>query len=233
MGEKSEKTEKTGVKKVSYKKIRKSREVNLLIDRGNEILGILGYTEHSQVHATLVASRAAWLLKELGYPEHVAELARIAGYMHDIGNSINRHDHAHSGAILAYGILKDMKMELTDAIIISSAIGQHDESTGTAIDAVSAALIIADKTDVRRNRVRNRIRENFDAHDRVNYAVLSTKLSVIREKKMIQMDMELDDRICSVMDYFEIFLQRMVMCRRASEILGFRFRLVVNGNKLA
>lgn len=152
--------------------------------------------------------------------------------MHDIGNAINRHDHAHSGAILAYEILKKLELPLEDAAIIASAIGNHDESTGTAVDVVSAALILADKTDVRRNRVRNQVIASFDAHDRVNYAALSSKLSVNAEKMVIQMDLELDDTMCSVMDYFEIFLQRMIMCRRAAEVLGCKFKLTANGSKL-
>ncbi|MDO4454055.1 MAG: HD domain-containing protein [Eubacteriales bacterium] len=217
---------------MTYEEIRKNEEINLLIEKGNEVLGTLGYTEHSKKHAAKVAASAGKILKELGYKKHSIELAKIAGYMHDIGNSINRHDHAQSGAILAYQILKEMKMPLEDVLVISSAIGNHDEGTGTAIDVVSAALILADKTDVRRNRVRNRVTASFDAHDRVNYAVLSVKLSVDKEKKVIQMDMELDDTMCTVMDYFEIFLQRMMMCRRAAEVLGCKFKLTANGSKL-
>ena len=140
--------------------------------------------------------------------------------MHDIGNSINRHDHAHSGAALAYQILKGMRMPLEDILVIVTAIGHHDESTGTAVDVVSAALILADKTDVRRNRVQNPNIASFDAHDRVNYAALSTSLEIKEEKKVIQVELELDDTMCTVMDYFEIFLQRMLMCKRAAEVLG-------------
>lgn len=219
-------------KDVTYKMVRSSEEVNLLIERGNEILGVLGYTEHSRKHAAKVAETAAGLLEDLGYGKHTIELARIAGYMHDIGNSINRHDHAHNGAILAYSILKDLGMALEDILTVVTAIGHHDEKTGTAIDVVSAALILADKTDVRRNRVQNPIPANFDIHDRVNYAALSVKLEVKREKKVIQMNLELDDAICTVMDYFEIFLQRMLMCKRAAEVLGYQFKLVANGNKI-
>lgn len=218
--------------KMTYEEIKKNEEINLLIARGNEVLGALGYTEHSKKHAAKVAATAGKILKELGYKKDQIELAKIAGYMHDIGNSINRHDHAQSGGILAYQILKELKMPLADAMIIASAIGNHDEGTGTAIDIVSAALILADKTDVRRNRVRNQVIATFDAHDRVNYAVLSVKLSVDKEKKVIQMDMELDDTMCTVMDYFEIFLQRMMMCRRAAEVLGCKFKLTANGSKL-
>ena len=157
---------------------------------------------------------------------------KIAGYMHDIGNSINRNDHAHTGAILAYQILKDLGMALEDVITITTAIGNHDEATGMAVDVVSAALILADKTDVRRNRVQNPIPANFDIHDRVNYAALSQTLEVKSEKRLIQMSLELDDSICTVMDYFEIFLKRMIMCRRAAEVLGCRFKLIANGSKI-
>lgn len=218
--------------KVDYKQIRENEEINLLIEKGNEILNELGYTEHSRKHASKVAESAGRILKELGYGKHKIELARIAGYMHDIGNSINRHDHAHSGAILAYQILKETDMPLKDILAVTTAIGHHDEATGTAVDAVSAALILADKTDVRRNRVQNENSSAFDIHDRVNYAALSSKLIIHKEKRMIQMDLELDDSISTVMDYFEIFLKRMMMCRRAAERLGCKFKLVANGNKL-
>ncbi len=152
--------------------------------------------------------------------------------MHDIGNSINRNDHAHTGAIMAYQILKNLGMPLEDAILVSTAIGNHDEATGTAVDVVSAALILADKTDVRRNRVQNPNPSNFDIHDRVNYAALSQILEVKSEKRLIQISLELDDSICTVMDYFEIFLKRMMMCKRAAEVLGCRFKLIANGSKL-
>lgn len=214
---------------VTYQQIRKNEEVNALITRGNDVLKELGYTEHSRKHAAKVAETAGEILEKLHYTEHEIELAKIAGYLHDIGNSINRNDHAHSGAILAYQILKEQGMPLQDVLTIVTAIGHHDENTGTAIDVVSAALILADKTDVRRNRVQNVVLSDFDIHDRVNYAALASTLQVEEEKKIIQMNLELDNTICSVMDYFEIFLQRMIMCRRAAEVLGYTFHLVVNG----
>ncbi len=217
---------------VTYKDIRQNEEIKLLIEKGHNVLGALGYTEHAAAHATKTAENAAMILSNLGYDEHTIELSRIAGFMHDIGNSINRTDHAHSGAILAYSILKAMGMNLNDAITIASAIGQHDEKTGTAIDAVSAALILADKTDVRRNRVRNQIISSFDTHDRVNYAVKTSKLSINKEDKSIKMEMELDEETCSVIDYFEIFLERMLMCRRAAEVLGCTFHTFANGSKI-
>lgn len=218
--------------KMDYKQIRENEEVNLLIEKGNETLNELGYTEHSRKHASKTAETAGRILKELGYGKHKIELAKIAGYMHDIGNSINRVDHAHSGAILAYQILKDGDLPLKDSLIVATAIGHHDEETGTAVDPVSAALILADKTDVRRNRVQNRNKATFDIHDRVNYAALSSKLIIQKEKRIIQMELELDDSICTVMDYFEIFLKRMIMCRRAAERLNCKFKLIANGSKL-
>ncbi len=218
--------------KTDYKQIRANEEINLLIEKGNDTLKELGYTEHSKKHAAKTAETAGRILKELGCGKHKIELAKIAGYMHDIGNSINRHDHAHSGAILAYQILKDTDLPLKDILVITTAIGHHDEDTGTAVDDVSAALILADKTDVRRNRVQNQNKATFDIHDRVNYAALSSRLIIDKEKRMIQMELELDDSICTVMDYFEIFLKRMMMCRRAAERLNCKFKLVANGNKL-
>ena len=215
-----------------YKSIRNNEEINLLIEQGNRTLCELGYTEHSKKHASKSAETAGKILKELGYGKHKIELAKIAGYMHDIGNSINRCDHAHSGAILAYQILKDTDMPLKDILVVTTAIGHHDEATGTAVDGVSAALILADKTDVRRNRVQNRNKATFEIHDRVNYAALSSKLIIQKEKRIIQMELELDDSICTVMDYFEIFLNRMIMCRRAAEHLNCKFKLVANGSKL-
>ena len=207
-------------------------EVNAYIEQGNRVLGALGYTEHSRGHAVKVAETAGNILDKLGYNQHTIELAKIAGYMHDMGNCVNRVDHAHSSAIMTFQILRDLKVPDEDIAVIVSAIGQHDEATGMAVDAVSAALILADKTDVRRNRVRNQVIANFDSHDRVNYAALESHLQIKKEKKVIQMELEMDDTMCTVMDYFEIFLQRMLMCKRAAEVLGCRFKFLVNGNKL-
>lgn len=215
-----------------YKEIEKNKEINAYLTKGNANLGQLGFTDHSQAHCVQVARQAGKILKRFGYSGHEIELAKIAGYMHDIGNSVNRHDHAHSGAILAYGILKERNMDLEQILTVTAAIGHHDEGTGTAIDPISAALILADKTDVRRNRVQNPNKAKFDIHDRVNYAALSSSLKIDQEKRLIQMNLELDDSICSLMDYFEIFLERMLMCKRAAECLNCRFRLVANGSKL-
>ena len=160
------------------------------------------------------------------------ELARIAGFMHDIGNAINRKNHAEYGALLANEILKKTDMKLEDRVMVVSAIGHHDESTGDAIDPVSAAIIIADKTDVRRSRVREKKKASFDKHDRVNYAAVKTKVTTDVEKKVIHLNIKLDEQICSVLDYFEIFTERMLMCRRASEVLGLKFKFTVNGSKV-
>lgn len=220
------------MEKITYETVRSSKELNVYIDRGNEVLGVLGYTEHSGKHAAKVAQTAARILKKLGYDEHTIELAKIAGYMHDMGNSINRMDHAHTGALMAFQLLRDWKMPPEDISVIITAIGQHDEHSGTAVDPVSAAIILADKTDVRRNRVRNPIRENFDKHDQVNYAAKSSSLKIDIAKKVIVLQIELDEDMCSMIDYFEIFLQRMLMCRRAAELLGLRFKVTANGNKI-
>lgn len=218
--------------KVTYQEIKKNKEINQYITMGNEILGVLGYTDHSQKHAVIVAERAASLLEVLGYSEREIELCKIAGYMHDIGNCVNRSDHAHSGAIMAMQILRDLEMAPKDISVVISAIGNHDEATGTAVNPVSAAIILADKTDVRRNRVRNKIKSTFDIHDRVNYGVLSSELTANLEKKVIHLNLKLDEEKCSILDYFEIFTERMLMCRRASELLGMHFKFTVNDRKV-
>lgn len=213
------------MEQVTFKDIKKSKEVNAYIYKGNSTLGVLGYTDHSAEHAVKVSSMAGKILECLGYGGHTVELAKIAGYMHDIGNCVNRLDHPHSGALMAHQILRDMKMDYEDIAVIINAIGMHDEKSGGAVDTVSAALILADKTDVRRDRVRNQNKAAFDKHDRVNYAVVSSSLDIQKEKKVIKLDLQLDENICSMMDYFEIFLQRMLMCRRAASVLGTTFKL--------
>ena len=217
---------------MKYKEIANNKEINAYLQKGNANLGQLGFTDHSKAHCVQVAHQAGKILKRLGYSEHEIELAKIAGYMHDIGNAINRTHHAEYGALLANDLLKETDMSLEDRITVIAAIGNHDESTGSPEDVVSAALIIADKTDVRRSRVRQKEQSAYDIHDRVNYAALSTKLTIQKEKKVIQMELELDDEICTVMDYFEIFLERMIMCRRAAERLDCKFKLIANGNKM-
>ena len=216
---------------MKYKDIKENEEVQTLISKGNENLGILGYTDHSEVHAALVAERAASILEILGYKKKQIELVKVAAYMHDIGNAINRSRHAEYGSLLANDILKETGMDRQDRLTVVSAIAHHDESTGGATDVISAALIIADKTDVRRNRVRQKPKASFDVHDRVNYAFTKTDLIVDKDKKHITLNLEIDERICTMYEYFDIFLGRMMMCRKASELLGVTFRLMVNGNK--
>lgn len=216
---------------MKYKDIKENEEVQALISKGNENLGIWGYTDHSEVHAALVAERAAGILEILGYKKKQIELVKVAAYMHDIGNAINRSRHAEYGSLLANDILKETSMDRQDRLTVVSAIAHHDESTGGATDVISAALIIADKTDVRRNRVRQKPKASFDVHDRVNYAVTKTDLIVDKDKKQITLNLEIDERICTMYEYFDIFLGRMMMCRKASELLGVTFRLMVNGNK--
>lgn len=217
---------------MKFEEIKKNEEVRAFLKKGNENLGTLGYTDHSEAHCALVAERAGWILRNLGYGEREIELAKIAGFMHDIGNAVNRTHHAEYGAILANDLLKNTEMPLEDRVVVVSAIGNHDESTGGATDAVSAALIIADKTDVRRNRVRNKDMASCDIHDRVNYAVTETELKIDTDKKVITLNLQIDESICTMYDYFDIFLGRMMMCRRAAEILGFRFNLTANGSKV-
>ena len=217
---------------VTFEAIQGNAEIRTYIEKGNANLGVLGFTKHSVGHAMKVSKTAGEILMQLGYSEREVELARIAGYMHDMGNCINRTDHAHTGAIMAMMILRDLGMDPAEIAVVITAIGNHDEKTGTAVDAVSAAVILADKTDVRRNRVRGRDRAKFDIHDRVNYAAISSVLHMDREKRQITLDIQLDDEICSVLDYFEIFLERMLMCRRAAEMLGCSFKLKANGSKV-
>ena len=217
---------------MTYEEIKKNEEVLAYLKKGNDVLGVMGYTDHSVIHCSLVAERAAYILKNLGYSAKEAELAKIAGFMHDIGNAVNRTHHAEYGVLLANDILKQSDLSVEDRILIVSAIGHHDESTGGATDPVSAALIIADKTDVRRSRVREKNKATFDKHDRVNYAVTDTKLKINTEKKVISLNLQIDEKICTMYEYFEIFLGRMMMCRKAAEILGMSFKLTVNGSKV-
>ena len=217
---------------MDYKKVLENKEVKAFLKKGNENLGILGYTDHSEKHCAIVAKRAGEILEKFGYSRHEIELAQTAGALHDIGNAINRKNHGEYGALLANELLQKMGMALEERVIIVSAIGHHDESTGGAVDPVSAALILADKTDVRRNRVRTKEKASFDKHDRVNYAVTSATVKLNPEKHVITLDLEIDESICTMYEYFEIFLGRMMMCRQAAEMLGAKFKLLANGSKV-
>ena len=218
--------------KITYADVLANEEIRVYVERGDAVLGTLGYTDHSAAHTKKVGQQAAELLTTLGYSESEAELARIAGYMHDIGNMVNRVDHAQTGALLAFDILTRMGMPPADIADVVSAIGNHDENTGTAVSPMSAAIIIADKTDVRRSRVRNTDFATFDIHDRVNHAVVDNGLTVNALAREILLTLTIDTTICSVMDYFEIFLSRMLMCRRAADMLASVFGLVVNGTRI-
>ena len=191
-----------------------------------------GYTEHSMRHVSIVSSRAGKILEILEYPKDRIELAKIAGFLHDIGNSVNRVDHAHTGAILAFNILKEMGMDIKDRMEIMMAIGNHDEQTGTAVSDISAALILADKSDVHRDRVVNKNLATFDIHDRVNYAVTEANLNIDNKEKKVTLDLTIDTKICPVLDYFEIFMDRTMMSKYAAKYLGIWFELVINDTKL-
>lgn len=217
---------------ITFLDIKNSEEINHLIENSQKQLDALGYTEHATRHINIVSSRAAKLLEDLGYDEHRVELARIAGYMHDIGNVVNRTDHAHSGAMLAYEILKEMGMNIDDRTEIMMAIGNHDEATGTAVSDISAALILADKSDVHRDRVRNQNMSNFDKHDKVNYAVTNANFTLNKIERKVTLDLTIDTKICPVLDYFEIFMERTMMSKYAAKYLKIWFELVINGTKL-
>lgn len=191
-----------------------------------------GYTEHSHRHISIVSKRAGEILKTLGYPERTIELAQIAGYLHDIGNCVNRTDHAHSGAILAYNILKDMGMPVEERTEIMMAIGNHDEKTGTAVSDISAALILADKSDVHRDRVLNTNLSTFDIHDKVNYAVTDADLKIDSQEKKVILKLTIDTKICPVLDYFEIFMDRTMMSKYAAKYLNIWFELLINNTRL-
>ena len=217
---------------ITVEQVRNNPQVRTYIQKADEALAALGYTEHSFAHVGKVAKEAREILLTLGYSPREAELAEIAGWLHDIGNVINRVDHAQSGAVMAFRILDKLGAEAEEISTIISAIGNHDESTAYPVNPIAAALILADKTDVRRSRVRNRDFATFDIHDRVNYAVHQSRTEITADHQKIILDLKIDTQISAVMDYFEIFMQRMLMCKRASEMLGMKFKLMANGNKI-
>ena len=220
-------------KKITIKQVKNDSDVIAFIARADKVMEEIGYTEHGYRHADLVSKIAFNILDRLGYSQREAELAEIAGYLHDIGNLVNRKNHYLVGAKISGDILKRLGMEPDEVSQIMSAIGNHEEESGTAIDAITAALILADKSDVHRSRVRRDIAEfAFDIHDRVNYAVNHSFLRVNNEEKKIVLELEIDTDISQVMDYFEIFLDRMTMCRRAADTLGCEFEIIVNGVKI-
>lgn len=217
---------------ITLEDVKKNPEVQELVIGAQKQLDALGYTEHSVRHVSIVSARAGRILETLEYDKHRVELAKIAGYLHDIGNGINRVDHAHTGAILAYNILKDMGMDVKDRTEIMSAIGNHDEQTGTAVSDISAALILADKSDVHRDRVVNTNIGTFDKHDKVNYAVTDAKLVINQEERKVTLNIQIDTELCPVLDYFEIFIDRMIMSKYAAKYLRIWFELIINDTKL-
>ena len=212
--------------------VQNNKEVIALINGSQKQLSELGYTEHSIRHVSIVSKRAGKILADLGYSSERVELAKIAGYLHDIGNCVNRSDHAQSGAILAYEILKEMGMDLNDRTEIMTAIGNHDEETGEPVSDISAALILADKSDVHRDRVVNPNLPKFHIHDRVNYAVTESNLKLNSKDRVITLDITIDTKICPVLDYFEIFLKRTMMSKYAAKYLKIWFELVINETRL-
>lgn len=213
---------------VSLNDIKNDASIRAYIKAADDSLIALGYTEHSFAHVTMVSDTAAKILKTIGFDERTVELAGIAGFLHDIGNLVNREDHSQSGAVMAFRILDNMGMSAEEIAIIVTAIGNHDEGNGVPVSEVSAALILADKSDVRRSRVRNADRETFDIHDRVNYSVFESSLDIDTEAKTVSLTLKIDTEISSLIEYFEIFLARMTLCRRAAERLGLTFKLTIN-----
>lgn len=213
---------------MDFQSIKNDPVIRCYIKEADASLTALGFTEHSFQHVTLVAQQAGSILETLGYDKRLAELARIAGFLHDIGNLVNRTEHSQSGALMAMSILQKRDFPPEEIAPIISAIGNHDEGTGTPVNEISAALILADKSDVRRNRVRNRDVTSFDIHDRVNYSVTESKLDILPEEKIARLRLSIDTEIGSVLEYFEIFMARMLLCRKAAQRLGLEFKLVIN-----
>ena len=217
---------------ITLQDIKQDTRVRTYIQKADESLVALGFTEHSFAHVGLVAAKSKYILETLGYSPREVELVQIAGYLHDIGNLVNRIDHSQSGGVMAFRILDNLGMDPVEVAEIVTAIGNHDEGTGKPVSDLAAALILADKSDVRRSRVRNRDIASFDIHDRVNYSVTQSELTINESKTAVQLKLHIETKYSSVMDYFEIFLNRMTMCRRAAERLGLQFELIINDQKL-
>ena len=217
---------------MTFEEIAKNPTIRAYIQRADESLVALGFTEHSFSHVTHVAETVKYILETLGYDPHTVEIAQIAGYLHDIGNLVNRVEHSQSGAVMAFQILNDLNFDPEDTATIVTAIGNHDEGTGVPVNPVAAALILADKADVRRSRVRNRDISKFDIHDRVNYSVTKSLLKINEDHTLVKLKLSVDTHFGSVMDYFEIFMDRMILCRKAAEKLGLQFKLIINEQQL-
>ena len=213
---------------ITYNEIKHNETIKTYIRKADEALLSLGFTEHSFAHVGLVATRAEYILSSLGYKTRDIELVKIASFLHDIGNIVNRREHSQSGAVMAFRILDNLNMPADEIATVVSAIGNHDEGEGEAVNAIAAALILADKSDVRRTRVRNNDPARFDIHDRVNYSVYESEIKINEEKTQISLLLKIDTEISSVMNYFEIFLNRMLMCQRAARALGLEFKLIIN-----
>ena len=211
-----------------YERLKNDKKIRTYIERADESLKVLGFTEHSFAHVTRVADRADFILRSLGHSEHECELARAAGYLHDIGNLVNRSEHSQSGAVMALTILEGYGVDADDISTIVSAIGNHDEGTGVPVNAVAAALIIADKSDVRRSRVRSESDISVDIHDRVNYSVDKSEIKINKDRSEIALKLHINTDTSSIMEYFEIFLERMLLCRKAAQRLGVVFKLIIN-----
>ena len=217
---------------MTYEQIRQNEAVKVYISQADASLQTLGFTEHSFAHVTRVAETAGYVLQTLGYEERTVELAKIAGYLHDIGNLVNRVEHSQSGAVMAFRLLDNWNFDPEEIATIVTAIGNHDEGTGVPVDAVAAALILADKSDVRRSRVRDKSTISFDIHDRVNYSVTKSELKINQEHTIVKLKLTVDTHFSSVMEYFEIFMNRMLLCRQAAEKLCLKFKLMINEKQL-
>ncbi|MBZ9686931.1 HD domain-containing protein [Clostridium estertheticum] len=217
---------------VTFEDIKNNKELKTYIEIGDKHLALKGYTKHDLGHVTKVSETAGYILKTLGFSKRDIELAKIAGFIHDIGNMVNREEHAQTGACLCFNILNRLGMEPEEIATLVSAVGNHDEDVGSPINPVSAALILGDKTDVRRSRVRNTDFATFDIHDRVNYAVEKANVKVDGVNKNIELELTIDTSICPLMEYFEIFITRMILCRKAADFLNTKFKLTMNGTKM-
>ena len=217
---------------LTYERVSNSETIRTYITRADESLAALGFTEHSFSHVIHVARTAGYIMQTMGYDDRTVELSKIAGYLHDIGNLVNRKDHSQSGAVMAWSILNDMGCDPAEIATIVTAIGNHDEGTGVPVNPVAAALILADKADVRRSRVRNKNVSTFDIHDRVNYSVQESSMTINDDKTKVTLELTVDTQYGSVMDYCEIFMGRMILCRKAAQTLGLEFKLIINGQHL-
>mgnify|MGYP004533043133 CR=1 FL=1 len=217
---------------MTYQEIQKDEAIRVYVTQADASLGALGYTGHSFPHVMHVAELVGYVLETMGYPERTVELGKIAGYLHDIGNLVNRVDHSQSGAVMAFVLLTRMQFPPEEIAIITAAIGNHDEGNGVPVNPVAAALILADKSDVHRGRVRNRDMSSFDIHDRVNYSVTKSELKINEAHTIVKLKLTVDTHFSSVMDFFEIFMNRMILCRKAAETLGLRFTLIINEQQL-